>query len=471
MNFKLNKNDLTAIVLFLFFSLAVLSSQRHFIDDMGRSVDGYFGLSDNGRPFADIILFAASFGGSLADSGLWFQLISIPLFILVPFMLSWFTDCKIGPLLFIPAIINPFIIENMMYRYDALSMSYSLFSSVLSCLILTRGVKFLIPAIALLVSSLSSYQPAMSSFVVITLFLFVIEKDCSFKNLVLRGVVFIASYIIYSKLITPIFIKGNYTAQYSQLIDLLDFKLLFHNFVLMVYFCIENAGNLLTYLYVLSFTICAASLIYNFIKNKINTTRLLLSLFFIMLIAFAPILILSVLKYPAFAPRIYISMGVSMACLVAIPSIIMPISKRACIAIVMISSLVAINMAFVISASNNAQARYDDALSHQVINTIQKIEDEGGKVKSIGFIGYMQPSEISKLSFKKYHIAETLTPIYIKGNWWWGNYMLQLRGVKLKRQSIDYKSFKCLSPKKGIFYNYGFSNELLVLDFSKEICR
>jgi len=468
---KINKGDITTIFMFLFFSLAVLSSQRHFIDDMGRSIDGYFGLSDNGRPFADLILLVASFGNSLADSGIWFQLLSIPVFVSVPFLICKLTDCKINSLLFIPAVVNPFTIESMMYRYDALSMSYSLFSSLLACIILSRGLAFYIPSIALLTSSLSSYQPAMSAFIVLAIFLFIIEEKYKYKQLILRGFVFVLSYLIYSKIISPAFIKGNYTKQYSQLIDFLDFNAFFSNFKSMINFCIENAGFAIISIYCLSFILCISSMLYLLISKKINAFRFFLYILSILLISLTPILILSVLKYPAFAPRIYISLGTSMSCLMAIPFVFLPATKKLCIALSFSLSLVSINMAFVISASNNAQSRYDDAVSNQVLNTIQKIEDDGGKVNSIGFIGYMQPSEISKLSFKKYHMAETLTPLYVKGNWWWGNYMLQLRGIKLKRLNIDEKSFECPYPVNGVFYNYYFSNESLVLDFSKRICR
>lgn len=471
MNFKLNKNDLTAIALFLFFSLAVLSSQRHFIDDMGRSVDGYFGLSDNGRPFADLILMLASLGPSLADSGPWFQFIAIPVFISIPFVINKSLDDKASALLFIVAIVNPFIIENIMYRYDSLSMSYSLFSSIASCILISKGLRFVIPSIILLLTSISSYQPAMSAFIVLSFFFFVIGRERELRLLFTRGLVFLLSYVIYSKIISPLFIKGYYTNTYSQLIDLYDVNSFVNNFESMARFCIDNAGNTISLLYLVSFLISIISVSYLSLTRKISALKSLTSLISIVAIAITPIIILSVLKYPTFAPRVYISLGVSMACLVGTPVLLLQNTRKICISIAIITASISINMAFIVSSSNNAQMRYDDALSSQILNTIQMAIDEDKNIDSIGFIGYMQPSEISKLSFKKHHIAETLTPLYIKGNWWWGNYMLQMRGIKLKRYNVDYKKFDCLNSRKAYFYNYTISNGALVLDFSKKICK
>lgn len=471
MNLRLKRNEITAIVLFILFSIAILSSQRHFIDDMGRSVDGYFGLSDNGRPFADLLVMIVSFGTNLADSGSWIQIISIPIFLSIPFVVSKFSEGKIPPLAFIAAIINPFIIENMMYRYDSISMSYSLFSSIFSCLLINKGWKYYALSFLMLTSSIASYQASMSSFIVLSIMLFITDNGCNFKKLAIRAFIFALSYFCYSSVIAPLFIKGNYTKQYSQLIDFNNPIEFINNTSLLLKFCSENAGGMLLILFYLSIFFCFCSLVYARISNRIGSLKLLLSLVLLPLMISMPILVLSVLKYPFTAPRVLMSLGVSFACILSIPCTINPIAKKVAFVISIISSIVAINMAFVVSASNNAQMRYDDALSSQILNTMQHVKDSGGEVKSIGFIGYMQPSEISKRAFLKYHIAETLTPLYIKGNWWWGNYMLQLRGINLKRVGIDQRSYICKNPKKGIFYNYSYEGETLILDFSKKTCR
>lgn len=53
--------------LILFFYYNLLSSNYYYIDDIGRSLEGYSGWSRNGRPLADLFFYALSFGAPLPD--------------------------------------------------------------------------------------------------------------------------------------------------------------------------------------------------------------------------------------------------------------------------------------------------------------------------------------------------------------------------------------------------------------------
>ncbi|HGG9135220.1 TPA: glucosyltransferase domain-containing protein, partial [Enterobacter hormaechei subsp. xiangfangensis] len=55
------------IIMSLIYFIPVLLSSHYYVDDLGRSIYGYSKWSENGRPLADVLFLALSFGPQLPD--------------------------------------------------------------------------------------------------------------------------------------------------------------------------------------------------------------------------------------------------------------------------------------------------------------------------------------------------------------------------------------------------------------------
>ena len=178
------KEDLIFFSLILLVTLLALSSLLQanvlYIDDNGRVLHGY-GWGLNGRPLATGIMRFLSGGAFIVDLSPATQIIAAGLMSFAAYVLvRCLLDGKRSVPTFLAAILvtlNPYFLQVYSYRYDSLPYSTGFLLSVMAAFYLTQNLEagpgrtnlksklrvVLAPA-ALLIGSLSIYQPATNLF-------------------------------------------------------------------------------------------------------------------------------------------------------------------------------------------------------------------------------------------------------------------------------------------------------------------
>lgn len=102
----------------------------------------------------------------------------------------------------IPIVVNPYLLECMMFRFDSPFMMLALFCSVMSAYLTSvDGKKMLLIQVILLLHSLLLYQVAISAYFIICTYLFLIELS---KNVSVLSAFLKMKYWLYTLLITAI---------------------------------------------------------------------------------------------------------------------------------------------------------------------------------------------------------------------------------------------------------------------------
>ena len=112
----------------------IILAGRYYIDDMGRGQWGYYNWAANGRPFADLIMEFLVGGGRIVDASPLFLFIGTVVFIFCcheyhkanPFIAPSRASPFMSGLVFFYIYANPFMLENISYKFDALPMLLSL---------------------------------------------------------------------------------------------------------------------------------------------------------------------------------------------------------------------------------------------------------------------------------------------------------------------------------------------------------
>ncbi|RAY35473.1 hypothetical protein DP183_14525, partial [Enterobacter kobei] len=151
----------------------VLSTNYYYIDDLGRSLEGYSEWSRNGRPLADLFFYVISFGAPLPDISPLPQILGIALLSLGAYLTGktylWQSEGVnwLSFILCLPLAISPFYFENMSYKYDAFTMSLSVLCAMLPFVVRINGsVKFLTASIASILLSLCLYQASLNIYII-----------------------------------------------------------------------------------------------------------------------------------------------------------------------------------------------------------------------------------------------------------------------------------------------------------------
>lgn len=306
-----------AFVYFVYFIgyFGLLRANVYYIDDLGRSKDGYFGflnfsryLSENLSKLIHLNLYTNT------DISPITQLIAIAILSFGSMLLVKIIVKKqnyFALFASIPLGLSPFFLENMSYKFDSPFMALALISPIIPFLFLRKKFCFFIVSILAILTALNTYQAANSVYIVLSMFfifLMFINKN-TLRYICINLSVFIFSYII-ALGIYKFYIATNVNTYVSSEIIKENFiKGVFENIkkTLDIY---NNAVNHTAFKYILCIVIFIF-LIASFKKSKINkiNTLILGIIFIITSICFTQGAYL-VLKTPLFATRAFNSIGV-----------------------------------------------------------------------------------------------------------------------------------------------------------------
>lgn len=450
--------------------LPVFFASRYYMDDMGRSVRGYYEWSPNGRPLTEAVFWLFYQGGRVFDVSPLFQLMAIPL--MGATSLLALTSLKIkydkfnlfsSSLLFL----TPLYLENFSYKYDALSMA-------LSCLLATMAfwlsqnfkekLKYIL-GIALGVMYLSTYQAFISVYLALSIAYSLRSENIasSIKKLIPPAISLCASYLTYSKFIAEKFVVGEYNRVHSQITH--DPAVLFYNIKTLYTFAYHYLSSFQGLM--MSITILF-SIIFFLVRNFPQSPALFLwKLALVAGMILCPFIVFLPLQSPVYYPRVFVGLGGTLALLV----IINGESKLYRTASLPILAVYIISIFTLACSYANASREMDKYESVSIKNIVERIEQSPGK-KVIVF-GELSKTGIAKIISESNPMIDYMTPVYLKNESWWGKLQLNQYGMdrvyvtdSKERSSLNYTLCKKGMINKG-FYDY---KEYLIINLSTLKC-
>ncbi|MFY2736255.1 glucosyltransferase domain-containing protein [Pseudocitrobacter faecalis] len=201
------------------FYLPVTTSDVLYRDDIIRSINNFTGWWWMGRPASDYLWRVISIGdiapimqplpGLMSISAL-----AMSVYVLYISYEKFAGSCSY--IYFTPLLISPYLLQNMSYQYDNITMFLPLSLSYLSAAFLFREKWYSWFALsAFIFVSLSLYQMVVNVFVVISLFYittYIIKNNSlPIKNTIFIAISFLVALILYKLLVIDVFVTSTKT--------------------------------------------------------------------------------------------------------------------------------------------------------------------------------------------------------------------------------------------------------------------
>lgn len=429
---------LVSLGVLCFVWLPTILSSRPYIDDVGRTIRGYYEWSPNGRPIAQIIFGALNVGKHLIDVYPAYQIIALAVMALCCVLMLIILNIEISiknALLSSVAFITPFYMENISYRFDALSMALSCLFCMVSLIASRKFSLWMILGIAMGVIFLSTYQTFLSVYIILVAasILNVESIKDAFRKVAPPAVAMIAFYAIYSKFVAPAFLEGDYNKVHSEIS--LSPETMIYNLKTFLKMQIDFYGGLHGYAFTLLLVLALAFAVYQILSSSHKVTiawkaPLILFMLVSSLAIFLP------LKSPVFNPRVFVGFGFAMAAILMIAQ--RPMLKMVNLAT---SSCYILAMFILSCAYGNASsyyAEYEKLVAYDITTKVNALPQ-----KDVVFYGQVEPTVKTRQISKAYPIVDYMVRPYIKDDIWWGKLMLEDYGMT-KRSITDKKEKEAL---------------------------
>jgi hypothetical protein len=223
------------LVLSLVYALPLFFDGRYYLDDMPHAMNGLTLWEQDGRPLASIVSSLASFQCPSFTSAALLDISPLPQILGLAALA--YAGVRLARVLFdapptawtclvvFPLIASPFMLQNLSYRFDALTMGLAVMLAILASLPATRGWQRLLWGAVQLLAALCLYQAAANMFVAATVLLCIAitwNRAEGFKALILSNiaklVLALTAYFIIIKLSGGL--GSDYAASHSKLVAL-----------------------------------------------------------------------------------------------------------------------------------------------------------------------------------------------------------------------------------------------------------
>jgi hypothetical protein len=479
----------------LFFGL--LTRDRLYIDDIGRSMYGNLGWTDAGRPLADIFTKIIQLGTPLNNSFPLPQIISIFMISLTCTLLAQKYSIKspiIAAICTLPLAGQPYYLENMSYTFDSPSMTLGLSLSIYAAITLADKKKYsLFIAAILIFMALNLYQACVGAFFVTYMFLAIKNINIKIKpheyfldhitRLTTGSGLALLSYIpVAHKLLA-----GDYDIEHSRLIGFHNaYDKIFQNTADYVGAIIRHwSGNAIGYIFAFIFvSYLIASIFravwsgYRFSINKRIFLYVVLSLVIGVLTVVASYFPQMLLENPILAPRAFVGFGALLSCCCLYVWSTLEVNdfgfgkyEQYIKAIpVCLVAYALITFSYSYSRANVAQKEYEDTVISRLIADTDELK-ASHKLTHVTIIGKMGYSPLVTNTIRKYPLIASLVPIHISNSWSWGYRQLKYMGLDLMKFNIrDQDKFEIMDKHNPVVnkskYAIYLLDDLMVIRFN-----
>lgn len=210
----------------LLFIYPLIQAGIYYRDDLDRSITGYYGWRGLGRPFADILTRFFSASGHYNLDLFPYTMLASCIFLgasalaLSKHLIK--SDIPNANIVAALLIFNPFILQNIAYRYDSLGMSIAFFLAVVAYTYKNKNLTIEVATKLIAgVLSLTLYQPCANIFIgllAIDVIIIATKKDVKVKESIIflfkKTILFVSFFLIYMLFFSP---KNNSRAELIHL--------------------------------------------------------------------------------------------------------------------------------------------------------------------------------------------------------------------------------------------------------------
>ncbi|EFN0219384.1 hypothetical protein HNH53_004198 [Escherichia fergusonii] len=474
-----------SLTLGFIYVLPIIIANKLYIDDLGRSADGYFRLSENGRPLADAVLHFLSFGVVALDISPYTLLISV-----VVIVLSTAYFCEAlglrsrlsATILPIALLISPNFLENLSYKFDSVTMGLSVAAIVFPVAFTVNSshkLKFAFTSL-FIVLSLCLYQASINLIASVALIEFYIRLTRGYNSLDVIKTIFnraaatVFGYALYSKLVVPFFVIGYYNTNHSDIVSSFGelTKTLDNLIGLSSYMFMGVGGLLLAACFIISVLISWTSTVFYFENTKDSIITKLCSCFILIVSPFAILICtfgsLALLRDPVLHPRVLIGSGG----VILFSFILVCETYYRYIKVLPVFATIG---CFSISAAYGntltAQSEMERNIAGLISNDINSLLLEGNSGLFVNGKPEVIPS-IKKIK-ETTPIIQLLVPNNFKEKWVFSNFYLASLGVNYAYvpygEGISRMRNACEKGvmKKRALYSIGSYGKMIFIDFNK----
>jgi hypothetical protein len=458
----------------LFFGM--LTTNRPYIDDIGRSMRGYSDWGSLGaRPLADLFITLLNFGTPLVNTFPLPQIISICIVSVAGIYLAKAFSIQsrlMVPVCTLPLAGQPYFLENMSYSFDSPFMALSLFLAVAAAIqLFGKGYRKTVYSVIMLFCALNLYQATLGVFCVIWLFLLIknIESEKRPARYLARslGKVILAgggSYLLYIPVL-KILTLSVYVQRHDKIIGLDNgYSALMGNIAFYFETLYKDwSVNVFGLIFVALFMLTVVLSVIRIVKSAGDTSRGIVCagiaaiiLPMTWLAAYFPQFLL---EKPQWSPRTFTGIGaiLSCSCLYCYAAVqhthfkIKSIYLKHIVSFpVFVLAFALITFAYAFTKANTEQMYYEDAILTRIADDIQTI-DYKSDLKFLSYIGQTERNPLLLNTQRKFPLIARLVPIHLMDNWIWGYRQMTYEGISnlaWKKITEDDKAFisKNLSP-------------------------
>lgn len=484
-----DRNLRLAILVAFIFSLAyiypVISADRFYIDDMGRSLDGYLGWGQDGRPLTDMIMTYLSFGFPIVDLSPLNQIFAvIAMSGTVVLYISKYTE-NVKPLTLGLAsslfIIQPFLLENLSYKFDSLPMALSAILLAIPFFLSRRMVITFIISIICITSSLALYQASIGIFIILSIANVVFSTRNKtiddIKDTASRALQLIIGYSIYSLIVVKYFVTGTYASVHASMItestDVIQ-TLLTNSGRIFGYF--SQAIEPYNYFFISVFLMAIVFSIFKEVglqlrahgyTNYFKIAVTIASPFIVFLFSFLHLLIL---ENPVFSARVFISLSGTMLFF----GVLFLRNLGRMLSVVLISVLLFAGLinAYAYGNAVKAQKKIDDLISASIY---QDVNSNGKVFSSVSVYGTMPIARQRTNLEHRFPALARMVPVYLNGDWPWGAKLLQLNLLRVSPSPLGEASKKALCADKPFVAKMDYKlyavDSTLLISFIDSPCK
>jgi hypothetical protein len=476
------KGLLFTSIISMLYVLPIILANVYYIDDMGRIEEGY-GLIGPGRFVSTFIMkVIISLNTSFAFNLFPFSILfSAVLYGISGYLLSLLMETEKGKSFKLSSLIlvtSPYLLENLSYRYDSITMSLSVILIILPYFLKGNKIKFFVVSVIAIYTSFGLYQVGAMCYLIIGVYFlidYVLKNDL--KKCINFGLIFSASFItaliLYKislgLLHVEITSQGQLVPFEKESLDILNHNL--NGFLNILRTLGESNNYYFTFaFFVLMSLIGLSGYIFSdksSVTTKIITTVLVLTLVCIAFLLIGGISI--VVKGPNWFPRVMIGFPFLLFILVKFQSNLTGILKRAA----QLSVLLLLYFSFLLSAQYGTVLKNQDDFSNFTINLLAPHLTKYEEIDVI-FDGIIPTAHQNKLILKQFPIMEPLAIRYERGTWIWGLRRVNKFGMTSGKYRIgDIKYDKCTMPviDSNKYYTLRIKDNLALVDFTRSKCN
>lgn len=469
------------------FLLPTLLANTYYIDDNGRSIEGYYNWGIDGRPLAEGVMKWIMLKGGSVDLFPLNIIISCLALAVAFSVLRAFLDKGVSlskwtfPLPLLIAF-NIFYMEPSYYRFDSITISLSIALSVLASIYVLRGKWDYLTTTAATIATLSLYQTSVNIIMLLSVanaVLLAVKTEnfaAIFKALVVKGLAVASGAIIYFAVILPRYVIASHGADHPGVNLSTAFSNLYVNFVSIIniiasLISLKHGIAVLASVFALAIVSCLV------IAWRLRHNGVMLSVF----IALSPFVCLILMPGVSLtldnilsSPRIYTSFGAMQYFCFAVFYFALPQKAK-------LASLICVPFLIFPMIVNYAYGNAMKAQDARNLQTLNEIGDATGvsesRIKLI-FNGDYPYAPVTENTLSSFPVLRTLIPNYFT-NWWWSFQFMRRNGY-----SYDFPAGKDVSyavnelnicndsdMKKTRDFNAYVKNGFALIDFTKTSCN